>query len=94
MALDSAELRTKLVSLFREYSAALYPDVVKSVVVTQVPKEDGQMRFEVTEIRGPLEINEAAIEPLAKAIADAVVEHLLLNGEVVDTAAGQTWRIT
>lgn len=94
MAMDADELSAKIVALFREQARTLYPDVVKSVTVQPVPREDGTMDYELTEHRGPLEVDVDAITPLANAIALAVIDHIRDSAEVTDTVAGQNWRIT
>ncbi len=94
MAMDATELSAKIVALFRDQARTLYPDVVKSVTVRPVPREDGTMDYDVTENRGPLEVDTNAIVPLANAIALAVIDHIQDSAEVDDTVAGQKWRIT
>jgi hypothetical protein len=93
MALNATRLERRIVSTFRATVRSLYPDVVRSVTVREIPKSDGTMDHEVTENRGPLEIEEKHLIPLARAIAQAVVEEIKSGAEVSDAAAAQTWRI-
>jgi len=96
MALDPTRLETRFISLFRSITRQLYPDVVKNVRVREVKQDDGTMRSEVSEERGPLEIDEQALVPLARAMAQAVCEEIAAGAEVADTdpTNGGTWRVS
>jgi len=93
VSLSATRLEQRIISIFRVTARSLYPDVVKSVSVRQVPKSDGTVDVELTEHRGPLEVDERYMIPLARAIAQAVVEEIKSGAEVEDTVALQTWRI-
>jgi hypothetical protein len=93
MALSADKLERRIINIFRTTVRSLYPDVVKSVTILEIPKSDGTVKHEVTENRGPLEIEEKNLIPLARAIAQAVVEEITSGAEVSDTTAAQTWRI-
>ena len=69
MAMDSSVLERQIVAIFRSEGRALYPDVLKRVEVRQVPQEDGTVRTETEEHRGPVDIDERAATLMARAIA-------------------------
>ena len=96
MALDATRLENRFISLFRSISKQLYPNVVKKVDVREVTKDDGTVDHEITEERGPLEIEDQYLVPLARAMAQAVVEEITAGAEVDDTDAvsGGTWRVS
>lgn len=94
MAMDANRLEQRIISIFRTTVRSLYPDVVKEVTVREIPKDDGSVSHEIVEHRGPLEVEERHMVPLARAIALAVVEEITSGAEVVDTTATETWRIT
>lgn len=94
MAMDATRLEQRIIGIFRTTARSLYPDVVKSVTVREIPKNDGTIGHEVVEHRGPLEVDVTSLVPLARAIAQAVVEEITSGAEVEDTVAVQTWRIT
>ena len=93
MAMDADSLAKSIVANYTAEMKATFPDVVKSVTVEQIPKEDGSFEFNTTPVMGPVEVDEAKIMPLAKAIAKGVVEHLESSAEANDIAAGLKWRI-
>lgn len=94
VALDASRLENRILGIFRATVRSLYPDVVKSVSVREIPKSDGSVDHEIVEHRGPLEMEERHLVPLARAIAQAVVEEIKAGAEVQDTVAAQTWRVT
>lgn len=94
MALDANRLEQRIITIFRATVRSLYPDVVKGVTVKEVPKADGTVGHEIEEQRGPLELEDRHLIPMARAIAQAVVEEITSGAEVPDTAAAQTWRVT
>lgn len=93
MALDATRLESRIISIFRATIRSLYPDVVKEVTVREIPKNDGTIDHEIVEHRGPLEVEERHMIPLARAIAQAVVEEINSSAEVDDTVAGRFWRV-
>lgn len=93
MALNANELERQIITAFRTQGRLLYPNVLKNVQVTEVPKEDGTFDYEVTEERGPLEIDAQQMTLFARAIAQAVVGHIKANAEVEDTTAAAIWRV-
>lgn len=76
MSMDKSTLENLIVKGVQDAFSALYPDVVVSVDVQQIPKEDGSTDFKVTETRGPMKPDEKAIRALARGIAHGIVEHL------------------
>lgn len=92
MSVDS--LTESIVSLYKLEAAAAFPQMTKSVTVGQIPKEDGSFEYSVTAVKGPAEVDEDKFRPLAKAIAQAVIEHLKSSAEAVDGGFGTgRWRI-
>lgn len=96
MALDAQCLGESIVDAIERFNA-LQPDTQVGVTVRQVPKEDGTLDTVVEPIMGRPPFNRAGVEPLAYAIANAVVEHLTSHADIIDngtviTPAG-TWRI-
>ena len=96
MALDATRLENRFISIFRSTVKQLYPNVVKKVDVREIKKEDGTLDHEITEERGPLEIEDQYLVPLARAMAQAVVEEITAGAEVDDTdpTNGGTWRVS
>ena len=94
MALSSKALAQLAMSKYKSKMSAAFPDVSKGGTVTQIPKEDGSVEYQVTVQRGPMEIDEAAILPLLESLAEAFVEHIKSSGEAIDVSAGQNWRIS
>lgn len=92
MNIDSLT-ETIVVNYSAEMKAA-FPEVVKSVTVEQIPKEDGSFEYKTTPHMGPVEVDEAKFRPMARAIARAVIEHLQSSAYADDTSVnpGQ-WRI-
>lgn len=64
--------------------------------VSQTPKEDGTLETAVTFSSGPVVVDREKVMPLARAIAQAVVDHIKTHAEVqdLDPTNGGTWRIT
>ena len=94
MALDADRLEQRFLAIFRQVASDLFPDVVKNTTVREVKKEDGTLDHEIIEERGPLEIDEENLTPLARALARAVVEEITASAEVTTTASSGTWRVT
>lgn len=94
MAMNADELERQILDVFRSEGRALYPNVLKRVEVRQVPREDGTVDTEVTEHRGPLDMDVTAATIMARAIARAVVSHITNSAEVTTTAASGTWRVS
>lgn len=96
MAMNATRLENSIITNLKIFAPALFPDVVKNVTVEEHPKQDGTITFVVVEQRGPMEVDEASLRPLARAIAEAVIAEIRAGAEVDDTdvGAGGTWRIT
>ena len=94
MPLDADRLEQRFLSIFRQVATDLYPNVVKNTTVTEVKRDDGTLDHEITEERGPMEVDEENLTPLARALARAVVEEIKASAEVTTTAASGTWRVT
>jgi len=95
MALDAATLATIITVKYKAKMRAAFPDELKGGTVTQIPKEDGSVEYNLEEQRGPIEIDEEGFMPLAEAIAEAVVEHLKASGTIANITTGtSTGRIT
>ena len=94
MSMDVDSLTETIVSSYTAEMKAAFPEVVKSVTVEQIPKEDGSFEYNTTPQMGPVEVDEAKFRPLAKAIAKSVIEHLQSSAIADDTSInpGQ-WRI-
>lgn len=94
MAMDIDSLTESIVQNYSSEMKAAFPEVVKSVTVEQVPKEDGSFEYNTTPQTGPVEVDEAKFRPMARAIAKAVIEHLQSSAYADDTSVnpGQ-WRI-
>lgn len=94
MALDETALADAIVAAYTVEMKAAFPEVVKSVTVEQVPKEDGSFEYETSPELGPVEVDEAKFRPTAVAIARAVIEHLKSSAEAVEPSPGTArWRI-
>lgn len=95
MAMDIDSLTDTIVANYSAEMRAAFPEVVKSVTVEQVPKEDGSFEYNTTPQMGPVEVDEAKFRPMARAIAKAVIEHLQSSAYADDTdaGAGGQWRI-
>lgn len=96
MAMDASVLEDAIISVLKEVTPQLLPDVVKGVEVSEVPLEDGSSNYETTEQRGPAEVTEdgeSSTRPLARAIATAVIEHITANAAITGTGVGDDWRI-
>jgi len=94
MSLNADRLERRFLSIFRQVTTDLYPSVVKNTTVKEVKRDDGTLDHEIIEERGPMEINEENLTPLARALARAVVEEIKASAEVQTTAASGTWRVT
>ena len=95
MSMDADSLATLIVSNYKREMREAFPSVVKSVNIEQVPKEDGTLEYQIENVTGPAEVDEARFRPLAKAIAAAIVSHLNSSAEADDTdpTNGGKWRI-
>ena len=95
MAMDPNSLAFAIVNNYKRELRAAFPSVVKSVTVKQIPKEDGTFEYRTTNVTGPAEIDEERFAPLAKAIAQAIVDHINSSAEADDTdpTNGGKWRI-
>jgi len=95
MAMDIDSLTEAIVTNYSAEMKASFPEVVKSVTVEQIPKEDGSFEYETTPQMGPVEVDEAKFRPMAKAIAKAVIEHIQSSAYADDNdgTAGGDWRI-
>lgn len=93
MALDADVLADLMTALFQDEMEVAFPEMVKSRTVVPETLDDGQVRYNVVEETGPIEIDPEQVRPMFKAIGRAIVEFLKGHAEVHDTAAGQRWRI-
>jgi hypothetical protein len=94
MSMDVHSLTEAIVTTYSLEMKNAFPEVLKSVTVEQIPKEDGSFEYTTTPTMGPVEVDEAKFRPLARAIAKAVIEHIASSAEAVDTStAPGRWRI-
>jgi len=95
MPLDASSLERLIIDIFRREVSQQYSDVVKGMEIETTQREDGTTSYEVVEIRGALEVRAHEMRPLARAIAQAVVQHFSQHAEVDDpvTPTNERWRI-
>jgi len=91
--LNATALETQILELYAQELAGAFPDVLKGVEIERVSREDGTEQITVVERRGPIEVDANKLRPLARAIAQAVVQHLVTHGEAVDPAGVANWRL-
>ena len=94
MALDAETFADLFLTYFQEEMTSTSPDTVKSRQVTEETRSDGSIVRTVTEQIGPPEVDTEKLRPMAVAMGRAVVELVVGHAEVVDTVAGQSWRVT
>jgi hypothetical protein len=96
MSMNAASLEDLIMSKLSTALRTTFDNVVVGYDVSQVPRDDGTLSYEVEERRGVITMTREQLEkmrPMARAIAQAVVEHLTSHAQANDTAAGQSWRI-
>lgn len=94
MALDDTILEDRIIDIMETEHAAANSDAVVGVEVTQTPQEDGTLESEIEYRRGTPPFDREGVRPLARAIAQAVVEHIASNAEITGTGVGADWRIS
>lgn len=82
MTLSASILTDLIVSKYKEVIES-GEDVIKDVIVTPVPQEDGTTEVELNSEMGPPELDEKSFRPLAQAIAEALVTHIQSSAEVI-----------
>ena len=91
--LNAGDLEDRILELLTtEYAAAHQHDMTGAQVV-QTPQEDGTVKSEITFQYGSPSFDPEDTRPLARAIAQAVVEHIGSHAEVTGTGVGADWRI-
>jgi hypothetical protein len=82
MALDADVFADLAESYIQEEMESAFPDIIKSVSVSETPRDDGSIETVVTQNHGPPEIDREKIRPVFRAIGRAIVEVLTENAEV------------
>jgi hypothetical protein len=98
MAMNAGELEISIIDILEREHNAINTDEVIGAEIVQTPKEDGTLESTIEFERGTPPFDRTIVVPLARAIAQAVVQHITANAEVGDsgsagTPAG-TWRIS
>lgn len=89
----ASELERVIITKVQQSTRSLKPNEVLDVKVTQTPREDGSVEYNTEERRGPIEIKEEDLRPLARGIAEALVEFLSASATITGTGVGSDWRI-
>lgn len=93
MAMRPDELEERILDIMETEHAAANSDAIVGVNVTQTPKEDGTLESEIEYETGTPPFDKEGARPLARAIAQAVVEHITSNAAITGTGVGADWRI-
>lgn len=93
MTMRSSELERVIITKVQKAARSLKPNEVLDVKVTQTPREDGSVEYNIEERRGPLEVKEEDLQLLARGIAEAVVEFISASATITGTGVGSDWRI-
>lgn len=93
MTMLASELERVIITKVQQSTRSLKPNEVLDVKVTQTPREDGSVEYNTEERRGPIEIKEEDLRPLARGIAEALVEFLSASATITGTGVGSDWRI-
>lgn len=93
MTMRASELERVIITKVQQATRSLKSNEVLDVKVTQTPREDGSVEYNIEERRGPVEIKEEDLRPLARGVAEAVVEFLTASATITGTGVGSDWRI-
>lgn len=88
--MDATALEDSIINIMRREHNATNTDEVIGATIVQTPKEDGTIESTVELERGTPPFNREAVVVLARAIAQAVVQHITSHADV----DGGTWRIS
>ena len=84
MALDKDKLENAILDRLRIVTPQILDDEILNVEVTETEKPDGSVEYDTQEVRGPVTLDPKGLEkmrPLARAIAEAVIDQIINNAE-------------
>lgn len=91
MALDPVLLEESILDVMEEVIPVLLPDEIQDVEVTEEQQPDGSTSYNSTTTTGPAQFGEdgrKSTRPLARAIAQAVIDHFIAHASV-DLSSGR-----